>query len=405
MRILVLNCGSSSVKYELFEMEPEQSIATGLAERIGELAGGALHHRARGHDGVDVQAPMHDHRAAIAKVIEMLLSAEHGALKSLDEIAAVGHRVVHGGERFAESVRIDDEVIAVIEECCDLAPLHNPPNLVGIRACLEVMPDTPQVAVFDTAFHHSMPQHAHLYGIPYEYYERYGIRRYGFHGTSHRYVTLEAARALMARGVPEGQQKIVTCHLGNGCSMAAVSGGRSCDTTMGFTPLEGLLMGTRCGDVDPAVPLFLMEQEGLAPEEMGRVLNKRSGLLGVSGVSNDLRDVLSAADAGNERAQAAIDLFCYRVRKCVGGFAAALGGLHAVVFTAGIGEHSPRIRAQVCDGLEFLGIRLDRATNEATRGPNCCTDISAADAGVRVLVIPTDEELMIARDTRQVISN
>jgi acetate kinase len=354
---------------------------------------------------VDIQVAMPDHRVAIGKVVDLLLSPEHGALSSLDEIAAVGHRVVHGGERFAASVRIDDEVTAVVEKCCDLAPLHNPPNLVGIRACQELMPDTSQVAVFDTAFHQSVPRQAYLYGLPYEYYERYGIRRYGFHGTSHRYVTLEATRYLSSRGIAPEDQKIVTCHLGNGCSMAAVSGGRSIDTTMGFTPLEGLLMGTRCGDIDAAVPLFLMEQEGLGPEDMDQLLNKRSGLRGVSGVSNDLRDVSAAAAGGNDRAAAAIEVFCYRVRKYTGGFAAALGGLHALVFTAGIGEHSAQVRGAACADLGFLGLRIDPARNDAARGPDACTDISTDDAPARVLVIPTNEELMIARDTRQVISN
>lgn len=408
MRVLVFNCGSSSVKYELFETEPETSLAHGRAERVGAQNaenGSVLHHSQQGDDETTVAVPMPDHRRAIAEIVTALTSGDGAVLRSLDEVSAVGHRVVHGGERFADSVLIDDEVISVIEDCCELAPLHNPPNLVGIQACQELMPGKPQVAVFDTAFHQTIPRQAHLYGLPYEYYERHGLRRYGFHGTSHRYVTLEAAEAVSERGISVEQQRIVTCHLGNGCSMAAVKGGRSVDTTMGFTPLEGLLMGTRCGDLDATVPLFLMEREGLSTDELDALLNKSSGLLGLSGVSNDLRDVLAAADAGNDRAAAAIEVFCYRVRKYIGAYAASLGGLDAVVFTAGIGENSVPIRAQSCAGLEFLGLEIDPTKNAAAVGLDSPVDISVEGARAAVLVIPTDEELMIARDTASVLAS
>lgn len=405
MKILVLNCGSSSVKYELFDIEPEQSLAEGVAERVG--VGGAerpvLHHRVASGDEVSLAAPMPDHRSAIGRIVEALTDADHGALESLGEIAAVGHRVVHGGERFAEATLIDDEVLRIVEQCSELAPLHNPPNLVGIRACMELLPDTPQVAVFDTAFHQTIPQHAYLYGLPYEHYQQHGIRRYGFHGTSHRYVTLEATKVLEERGVRADRQRLVTCHLGNGCSMTAVLAGKSVDTSMGFTPLEGLLMGTRCGDIDPAAVLYLMERAELSGDEMDRLLNRESGLLGVSGVGSDLRDVLAAEAGGDERAAAAVELFCYRIRKYVGAYAAALGGLHAVVFTAGIGENSPEIRERVCQGLQFLGIDLDPARNEAAVGLDRPAAIERDEAKAAVLVIPTDEELMIARDTAALV--
>jgi acetate kinase len=401
MKVLVLNCGSSSVKYELFETDPERSLASGLAERVGVSSSepSVLHHQVHGHDSRTIEVDMPDHRAAIGEIVRALTATGNGVLASLDEIAAVGHRVVHGAERFADSTIITDEVLATIEECAELAPLHNPPNLVGIRAARELLPGRPNVAVFDTAFHQTIPRHAYLYGLPYECYEQYGIRRYGFHGTSHRYVTLEATTYLEERGVPAAEQSIVTCHLGNGCSMAAVKGGKSVDTTMGFTPLEGLLMGTRCGDVDAAAVLYLMERDALDTDAADQLLNKQSGLLGVSGVGSDLRDVLQAEADGSPRAGAAVDVFCYRIRKYIGAYAAALGALHAVVFTAGIGENSPPIRQRVCGGLELLGIRLDAAANEATVGPDTTVAINAPTAAVHVLVIPTNEELLIARDT------
>jgi acetate kinase len=307
--------------------------------------------------------------------------------------------VVHGGPRFSASALISDEVIAAIEECTELSPLHNPPNLAGIRACSEIMPDTPQVAVFDTAFGQSVPPHAYHYAIPYELYERRNIRRYGFHGTSHRYVSLVAGRLLEERGIAREDQKLVTCHLGNGCSMTAVAGGKCIDTSMGLTPLEGLVMGTRSGDIDPAAVWFIMEREGIDTDAVDVLLNKQSGLLGVSGVSSDMRDVLAAAKQGNERAQLALDVYCYRVRKYIGAYAAALGGLDALVFTAGVGENAPLIRRRCVEGLHFIGLELDESANQAAVGGEDVCDVSLASSPARVLVIPTNEELMIARDT------
>ncbi len=405
MKVLVINCGSSSVKYQLLDMTDESTMAEGIADRVAVMGGrdAVLKHRRPGAEEVQIAAEMPDHSVALRYIFEALTHREHGVIKSLSEINAVGHRVVHGGERFAESVLIDEEVIKAIEEHAELAPLHNPPNLIGIRACQEHLPNVPHVAVFDTAFHQTMPEHAYLYGLPYELYEKYGVRRYGFHGTSHRYVSMIAAELLEKRGIPREQQRIVTCHLGNGCSMAAVKGGKSVDTTMGFTPLEGLLMGTRCGDLDPALVPFLMERLDMSPEEIDQYLNKKCGLLGVSGVSSDMRDVKAAALQGNRRAQIALEIFCYRVRKYVGAYAAVMGGLDAIVFTAGIGENEPLVRTKVVEGLEFLGAKIDEDKNhdDAIRGQ--VADISAEDAKVRVFVIPTDEELMIARDTVAIV--
>lgn len=403
MKLLVINCGSSSVKYSLFEMENESVLAEGLADRVS-VGGGEraeLTHEAPGRDAVTVARPMPDHRSAISLVIEALTSPEHGVIGSVDEIRAIGHRVVHGGPRFSASAVIADNVIAAIEDCIELSPLHNPPNLAGIRACSEIMPDTPQVAVFDTAFGQSVPSHAHHYAIPYELYEKHNIRRYGFHGTSHRYVSLVAARLLEQRGLARDEQKLVTCHLGNGCSMTAVSGGKCIDTSMGLTPLEGLVMGTRSGDIDPAAVWFIMEHEKIDTDAVDVLLNKQSGLLGVSGVSSDMRDVLAAGDSGNQRAQLALDVYCYRIRKYVGAYAAALGGLHALVFTAGVGENAPLIRRRCVEGLCFIGLELDEAANDNVVGGDEPRDISAADSPARVLVIPTNEELMIARDTAE----
>jgi acetate kinase len=405
MKVLVLNCGSSSVKFELFESEPEQALADGLAERVGQPGAepGMLHYTRAGNDRLTWEKAMPDHRQAIAYIVEALTSPEHGVLGSIHEVGAVGHRVVHGGEDFSASTIIDDEVLAVIERNCELAPLHNPPNLTGILACRELLPSVPQVAVFDTAFHAQMPRRAYLYGIPYSYYENLGIRRYGFHGTSHRYVTGVALEYLAGRGKPVDGCKIVTCHLGNGCSMAAVVGGRSIDTTMGFTPLEGLLMGTRSGDLDPAIVTFLVEHTGGTAGEVYDLLNKRSGLLGISGVSNDMRDLLEAAEGGNARAAAAIEVFCYRIKKYIGAYAAAMGGLDAVVFTGGIGENAVDIRRRCVEGLDFLGLRLDEGRNSARGGEEKVIDVSMADAPARVLVIPTNEELLIARDTARLV--
>jgi len=404
MLILVVNAGSSSVKYQLYDMEHETTLAKGLAERV-LLDGGRqaeLRHQPTGREAVTIRQAMPDHGTAMGLVLQALVAADGGVVPSLAEIRGAGHRVVHGGEQFSDSVLIDDQVEAAIESCAALAPLHNPPNLAGIRACRALMPGVPQIAVFDTAFHQTLPPHAYLYGLPYELYEQRAWRRYGFHGTSHRYVAARAAEFLAARGIAPAEQRLVICHLGNGCSMAAVRGGRSADTTMGLTPLEGLLMGTRCGDLDPAVVALLCRERD--EQEVDDLLNRQSGLLGVSGVSHDMRDVSAAAEAGNARAQAALDLFCYRVRKYIGAYAAALGGLDAVVFTAGIGQHQANVRERCLAGLEFLGLRVDPERNRQTVGPAEPTDISAANAPARALVIPTDEELMIARDVVRLVS-
>jgi len=399
MRVLVLNCGSSSLKYQLFETQTEATMAAGLIERIGEAESRAgVHHRPKDKDRVDYEADIKDHTTAAREMTRLLTEGEGSVLESLDEIAAVGHRVVHGGEDFSSSVLIDNDVIACIDRNSALAPLHNPPNLAGIRACLAVLPDKPQVAVFDTAFHQTMPKHAYLYAVPRLYYRKYGVRRYGFHGTSHYYVARRAAEMLKAMDRDGESARIVTCHLGNGCSMAAVAGGRCVDTTMGLTPLEGCVMGTRCGDIDPAIIPFLGRTLDMSHSQIDGVLNKKSGLLGLSGVSNDMRDVLEAADGGNADAREAFEVFCYRVRKYIGAYAAAMGGLDAVVFTAGIGENSVPVRRKVLEGLEFLGIRLDGST-EDKRGDRA---ITTPDSRCVVFVIGTKEELVIARETERV---
>jgi acetate kinase len=403
--VLVINCGSSSLKYRVFSMATEKLLASGLADRVG-IAGGAeasLKHRPAGNSEHFVQVEMADHTVAMRHVLAALTHPEHGVIGSLDEIKAIGHRVVHGGEKFSESVRIDEEVIAAIEAFAELAPLHNPPNLMGIRACAAALPGVPQIAVFDTAFHQTMPRRAYLYGLPYEFYEDGHLRRYGFHGTSHRYVALRAERLLEEQGIPLADQKIVTCHIGNGCSMAAIKGGKSVDTTMGLTPLEGLLMGTRCGDLDPAIVPFLMETRGLERQQIDELLNKRSGLLGVSGVSSDMRDVKAAALDGNPQAQAAVELFCYRIQKYIGAYAAAMGGIDALVFTAGIGENEPMVRERTTAELGFLGLTLDLSKNEDSSLRGREVDMSEAGTPVRIFVIPTDEELMIARDTAALV--
>jgi len=403
--VLVVNCGSSSLKYELFEAN--RSVCSGLAERVGINGGNdaILTHEYGDEAIARVSAPMPDHTVAFGHVVEVLTDPEHGQIGSLQEIEALGHRVVHGGEQFTESVLIDDEVIAAIEDFCELAPLHNPPNLEGIRACRQRLPDIPMVAVFDTAFHQTMPARAFVYGLPYRMYQKHRIRRYGFHGTSHRYVAIEAAQYLEEAGIPPDRQKIVTCHLGNGASVTAICGGRSVDCSLGFTPLEGLLMGTRSGDLDPAIPLHLIRAMDMDAAEVDRLLNTESGLLGISGVSSDMRDVMQAAGDGNTRAQLAVDIFCYRVRKYIGAYAATMGGLDAVVFTAGIGENAPEIRRDCVRGLEFIGLHLDEASNNSIGDDRRVAVISAADSPGYILVIPTDEELMIARDTAQVVAD
>lgn len=400
MNVLVINCGSSSLKYQLFDMTDEHVLAKGLAERIGEGNGavGHLTHQAEGKPTFAQEVTFAHHEAALAACIAKLTDAQYGAVSSLEEINAVGHRVVHGGEHFSGSVIIDEEVLTVVRECIELAPLHNPPNLEGIEAAQHLLPHCPQIAVFDTAFHATLPPHAYHYAIPKEYYEKFGIRRYGFHGTSHRFVSREAERLLGAPSSPEGH-RLVTVHLGNGCSISAVKGGKCVDTSMGMTPLEGLVMGTRSGDVDPALVQQLADRLNTDAAGVTTILNKKSGLLGLSGISNDMRDLL---DSGDDNARLAVDVFCYRIRKYIGAYAAAMGGLDAVVFTAGIGENAPVVREKVCRGLEFLGAELDPDLNNNGSGTR---DISRPDARCRLLVVATNEELLIARDTKELLSN
>jgi acetate kinase len=392
MNILVINCGSSSLKYQLFDMKDERVLAKGLVERI-KIEGSVLKHQPQGRNKVEIKADIPNHEVAVKMMLDALIHPAYGVIKSMDEISAVGHRVVHAGEMFSGSVLITQEVKDALKKCIELAPLHNPPNIIGIEATEKMLPNVPMVGVFDTAFHQTMPEKAFLYGLPYELYKKYGIRRYGFHGTSHKYVSLKAAKLL---NKPVEELRIVTCHLGNGSSIAAVKGGNSIDTSMGFTPLEGLVMGTRCGDIDPAIVFFLMKKEGMEYEDVNNYLNKQSGVLGISGVSSDFRDIEEAAQSGDRRAELALDIFAYNAKKYIGSYAAAMGGIDAVVFTAGIGENSSSMRENICDGLEFLGITIDTEKNK-TRGREI--DISKPDSKVRVLVIPTNEELMIARET------
>jgi acetate kinase len=399
MNILVLNCGSSSVKYQFFDTDKKAALATGDVTRIG-MSGAVLTHKPVDRPEVKITGEMLDHIVAIEHIISVLLSENHGVIKNKSEIHAIGHRVVHGGEKFTGSILIDQEVLRQIRKLIDLAPLHNPHNLRGIDACRKNLPDVPQVAVFDTAFHCNMPPEAYIYGLPYVMYKQYSIRRYGFHGTSHRYVSERAADML---GKPISQLRTVTCHLGNGASIAAVDRGRSVDTSMGFTPLEGLLMGTRCGDMDPAVILHIMGREELTLHEANTLMNKHSGLAGISGVSSDMREIISAKKDGHTNAKLAFDIYCYRLKKYIGAYAAAMGGLECVVFTAGIGQNSPDVRAHTCQGLEFLGIALDPEKN--AKAINIEADISRADSSTRVLAIPTNEELVIAMDTRDIVTN
>lgn len=391
MNVFVVNCGSSSLKYQLIDSETEQVIAKGLCERIG--IDGRLTHKPTGKEEVVKEAAMPDHKAAVSYVLEALTDKESGVIADLSAIDAVGHRIVHGGEKFAGSVVITDEVIEAIEECSDLAPLHNPANLIGISACRALMPDVPMVAVFDTAFHQTMPEKAYLYGIPYEYYEQYKVRKYGFHGTSHSFVS---KRLLEIIGKESGDSKVIVCHLGNGSSVTAVQNGKSVDTSMGFTPLDGLLMGTRSGSIDPAVVQFLAGKLNSSLDEIITILNKKSGVEGISGVSSDFRDLDAASVAGNERAGIALDMFAYRTAQYVGSYAAAMNGVDAIAFTAGIGENNIKVRKAVCDYLGYLGIVIDEEAN-AVRGQEIC--ISTADSKTAVYVIPTNEELAIARET------
>lgn len=402
MKILVLNSGSSSLKYQLIDTDTEEVLAKGLAERIGLAdGGGKIKHETAANGKTEIEVDMPDHEVAMDRVFALLTDPELGAVKSTDEISAVGHRVVHGGEKFSHPVIVDEAVLEEIDKMSVLAPLHNPPNLKGITACMRLMPGVPQVAVFDTAFHATMPDYAYTYALPYKYYTDYGVRRYGFHGTSHRYVTGQALDMLEKSGVDRAKSKIITCHLGNGCSMTAVVGGKVIDTSMGMTPAEGLVMGTRSGDLDPAILLYLARELGASPNDIDDLINKKSGLLGVSGVSSDMRDVETAAEQGNKRSELALSIFCYRIKKYIGAYVAAMGGLDAVVFTGGIGENDNTVRARVCKGMEYLGLELDQEKNNNLRGP---ADISKPSSRAKILLVPTNEELMIARETAQVVS-
>ena len=391
MNVLVINCGSSSLKYQLINSDTEDVLAKGLCERIG--IDGRLVYQKAGCDKEITEAAMPTHKEAIQMVLDALVNDKTGAIKSLSEVNAVGHRIVHGGEKFASSVVITDEVLEAVAQCNDLAPLHNPANLIGINECKELMPGVPMVAVFDTAFHQTMPEKAYLYGLPYEYYENYKVRRYGFHGTSHSFVSKETARFL---GMDLKNSKIIVCHLGNGASISAVKDGKCVDTSMGLTPLEGLVMGTRSGDIDPAIMEYIAKKEDLDIAGVMNVLNKKSGLEGISGLSSDFRDLTAGAKEGNKRAIAAIEVFCYRVAKYVGSYVAAMNGVDAIAFTAGIGENVGLVREKVCSYLGYLGITLDAEAN-AKSGDDCV--ISAADSKVKVAVIPTNEELAICRET------
>lgn len=397
MKILVINCGSSSLKFQLIDSETEAVAAKGLCERIG-MEGSKLIYTPAGGEKQETEAPMEDHKKAVSLVIDALTDKETGVLSSLSEIDAVGHRLVHGGEKFASSTLINEEVIAAITECNDLAPLHNPANLIGINACQELMPGVPQAGVFDTAFHQTMPEKAYLYGIPYEYYEKYRIRRYGFHGTSHSYVSKRAAEML---GKAYEESKIIVCHLGNGASVSAVKNGKCVDTSMGLTPLEGLMMGTRSGDIDPAIVEFLAHKEDLSIDEIMSILNKKSGMYGLSGyLSSDSRDLHAASDEGKPEGIRTIKTYCYRVAKYIGAYVAAMNGVDAICFTAGIGENSPETREEVCEYLGYLGIAIDAEQNKK-RGEDVV--ISTADSRVKVMVIPTNEELAIARETAALV--
>lgn len=397
MKILVLNCGSSSVKYKLIDTADNRVMAEGGVERIG-LDDGMLKFKLSDGSKKTEMLGTVDHKGAIQAILNNLISPEYGCINSFDEIDAVGHRVVHGGEKFNASVLINDEVKQMIRECYDIAPLHNPANMTGIDAITALMPSVPQVAVFDTAFHQTMPAKNYMYALPYKYYKEDGVRRYGFHGTSHRYVSQRVCDML---GVDIAKQRIITCHIGNGASMAAVVGGKCIDTSMGLTPVEGLMMGTRVGDVDPGALTFLMTKHGLTADELQKIINKESGVLGVSGVSSDMREIDAAIAAGNERARLALDMYMLRITKYIGAYAAEMGGVDIIVFTGGVGENQASVRADVCASLGFMGVEIDKDINAATRGTE--TVISSAASRVKVCVIPTDEELTIARDTRELV--
>ena len=397
MKVLVINCGSSSLKYQLLDMDNEAVLAKGLAERIG-IEGSVVKHEPTGKDKVIFKQPMKTHKEALDIIMKALIDPTCGVMKSLNEIDAIGHRTVHGAETFASSVIIDDAVIAEMEKCSELAPLHNPANLIGINACRELLPTVPMVAVFDTAYHQTMPPKAYIYPLDYKMYQKYRIRKYGFHGTSHRFVALEAAKLM---NQPIGNLKLITCHLGNGASVAAIRYGKVIDTSMGFTPLAGLEMGTRCGDIDPAIVIFL-QKKGYSLDEVETLMNKQSGVLGISGVSSDFRDVEKAAAEGNDRAQLALDIFRYRVQTTIGSYVAALDGVDGIVFTAGLGENSESDRALICKNFTYLGLQLDEEKN-SQRGEGMIVSTEASK--VTVMVIPTNEELMIARDTVELVTN
>lgn len=397
MKVLVINAGSSSLKYQFLESDTGEVLAKGGAERIG-LDNALIVHGRYDEEKVKIEEDLPNHKEAVEKVLEILTSPDLGVIHSMMEIDAVGHRVVHGGEKFSSSVIINPSVKAAIRVCASLAPLHNPANMVGIEACEAAMPGVPQVAVFDTAFHQTMPPEAYLYALPYEIYEEYRIRRYGFHGTSHRYVAERAAQML---GRPLEDLRIVTCHLGNGSSIAAIKNGQSIDTSMGLTPLAGICMGTRCGDIDPAIVTILMEKEGLDMKGVDNLMNKKSGVAGVSGVSSDFRDLYAASREGNKRAKMALDMFIYQCKKYIGAYTAAMGGIDAIVFTAGIGENTPEMRESVIDGLSYLGANIDPLKNNGLRGKEA--DITSDGSSVRVLVVPTNEELAIARETDRMV--
>ena len=397
MKVLVINCGSSSLKYQLINMENEEVLAQGLVERIGS-EGAVLTQKVEGREKYIVKQSMQDHKDAIKLVLSTLIDEINGVIKNVDEISAVGHRVVHGGEYYSKSVMIDENVMKALKDCSKLAPLHNPPNITGINACKALMPNTPMVAVFDTAFHQNMPEHAYIYPLPYELYEKHKIRKYGFHGTSHKYVSQVAAE-MMNKDIKD--LKIISCHLGNGASIAAIKGGKSIDTSVGFTPLAGLAMGTRAGDIDPAIITFLMQELSMSSEEVAELVNKKSGVLGISGISSDFRDLWDAAES-NKRAQLALDVFHYKIKTFICSYAGALGGVDCIIFTAGIGENSSKAREACCEGLEFLGVKIDKVKNNVA---GIAAEISTSDSTVKVFVIPTNEEVMIARDTKEVVKS
>ena len=397
MKVLVVNCGSSSLKYQILDMADGSLLAKGLVERIG-IEGSVLKHEKTGAEKVSIEKPMKNHKDAIGLVLQVLVDETNGVIKDMSEISAVGHRVVHAGEKYSGSVLITEDVINALEECIDLAPLHNPPNIMGIKACQQLMPNTPMVGVFDTAYHQTMPPVSYLYSLPYEYYEKYKVRRYGFHGTSHRSVSQRAADLL---GKKIEDIRLISCHLGNGSSIAAVNKGKSVDTTMGFTPLEGLTMGTRSGDIDPAIIKYIMEKEDMDISSTDNMLQKKSGVLGISGVSSDFRDIEQSANKGDKRARLALDIFALKVKKYIGAYIAEMNGVDAVIFTAGIGENGITMRESICKDMDFLGIKIDNDKNNI-RGKDSI--ISTDDSRIKVLVVPTNEELMIAKDTAEIVS-